>query len=124
MKERDTIKAKVKEMAKVEGKQASLAQKKMWDNYKKLRNKISNRIKFEEIHYKKNKFKECEGDMDKFWGIAKKFMEWESAGPPTQLEEEINGKLALCTKACKLANNMNGFYDKSFIVKLVNVFIK
>ena len=62
----------------------SANQSELWDKYKKLRNKINNRVKQEEILYKREKVKQCQECPSKTWGLAKKYMNWESTGPPTQ----------------------------------------
>ena len=70
-----------------------------------------------EIKYKRSKVKECGGCPTKTWGLAKKFMEWTSPGPPTQLEVEEEKKITLYTKAKDLARVMNEF----FITKVQNI---
>ena len=110
MEERDRYKEQAIAMASSEGGPASQDQEELWGKYKKLRNKINNRTKQEEINYKKNKVKECGGCPAKTWGLAKKFMEWTSPGPPTQLEVEEKKKITLYTKAKDLAKVMNEFF--------------
>ena len=68
-------------------------QSEMWLKYRKLRNKVNNRTKHEEIEYKKKKMEECGACPSKTWGLAKKFMEWAAPGPLTQLEVEEKRKL-------------------------------
>ena len=53
---------------------------------------------------------ECQGDPSKVWCVAKKFMAWKSAGPPSQLEVQDNGKLELCSKASSIAQIMNHYF--------------
>ena len=89
----------------------------MWSRYKQLRNKINNRIKQEEIVFKKSKVLDCHGSPSKVWGLAKKFMEWASPGPPTQLEVEEQNRITLYTKAKDLARVMNTY----FISKVENI---
>ena len=117
MKERDKIKEEAKAMASREGRAASVEQSELWNRYKKLRNNVNNRIKQEEIRYKKAKVNDCQGIPGQVWGLAKRFMNWSSPGPPTQLEVEENNKITLCTKASHLANIMNEF----FISKVQNI---
>ena len=88
MKQRDRFKEQAKATASSEGREASPEQAELWSKYKTLRNNINNRTKQEEILYKKEKVKECQGCPSKTWGLAKKFMEWKSPGPPSQLEVE------------------------------------
>ena len=92
-------------------------QAEMWLKYRKLRNKVNNRTKHEEIEYKKKKMEECGACPSKTWGLAKKFMEWAAPGPPTQLEVEEKKKIVLYTKAKDLARIMNEY----FITKVQNI---
>ena len=57
----------------------------------------NNRIRQEDIRYKKRKVSDCQGD------LAKKNMNWTSPGPPTQLEIEKDKKVTLYTKAKDIA---------------------
>ena len=104
----------------MEGKGASAEQVELWNKFKALRNKINNRIRHEEVSYKKSKVNECQGDPSRIWGLAKKFMDWTSPGPPTQLETEEKKKITLHTKARDLAQLMNDF----FISKVQNILKK
>ena len=117
MKERDMCKEQAKVMASVEGRGTSAEQAELWDKYKTLRNNINNRIKQDEVRYKKSKVNECQGDPSRVWGLAKKFMDWASPGPPSQLEIEVDKKLTLVTKAGLIAQVMNEF----FISKVQNI---
>ena len=110
MNQRDLYKEQAKVMASSEGRGASTEQAELWDKYKKLRNSINNRIKNEEIKYKRSKVEECKDCPSKTWGLAKKFMDWTSPGPPTQLEVEEKKKITLYTKARDLAKIMNEFF--------------
>ena len=110
MAERDRFKEQAKVLATTDGIATSAEQVELWSKYKILRNKINNRIKQEEILYKKSKVAECQGCPSKTWGLAKKFMEWTSPGPPSQLEVEENKKITLYTKAKDLARVMNQFF--------------
>ena len=117
MKERDTCKEQAKVMASVEGRGASAEQAELWDKFKTLRNNINNRIRQEEVKYKKTKVDECQENPSSIWGLAKKYMDWRSPGPPTQLEVEKDKKITLYTKAKQLAQIMNEF----FISKVQNI---
>ena len=59
MDERDRFKEQAIAMASSEVGQASQSQAELWEKYKKLRNRINNRTKQEEITYKKSKVKDC-----------------------------------------------------------------
>ena len=116
MKDRD----KLKEEAKSKTGGGPELQSKKWKEFKALRNKVNNRMRQEEIRYKKSKVKECQGDPGKVWSLAKKNMDWASPGPPTQLEDEIDKKVTLHSKARDIAMIMNNF----FITKVQNVLKK
>ena len=117
MDERDKIKFKAKSLNKTSVDQNE--QYLLWENYKKIRNKVSNRLRCEEINFKKLKFTECCGSSSKSWNVAKRFMNWSSAGPPTQLEVLKDNKLTLCTKAADIAQSMNEFFV-SKVQKILN----
>ena len=102
MKERDDLKAAAMNLAK-EGKET----REVWDQFKKVRNKVNNRRKFEERTFKAEKIKESQGCPSTTWKTTKSFMEWErDSGPPSQLN--INGDLI--TKASLIASIMNNFF--------------
>ena len=48
--------------------------KENWDNYKKLRNKINNRLKYEEKQWQSSKLKECKGDSKSTWKALKSIL--------------------------------------------------
>ena len=78
-----------------------------WKKYRKLRNEINNRKKFEEINFKKEKIQLNQDCPSKSWQTAKEFMEWEiKSGPPSQLN--IRGRLV--TKASEVASEMNTYF--------------
>ena len=106
MEERDRL----KEEAKVLSTSGSVDTAQLWRNYKKLRNKINNRVKQEEVQYKKTKVAECQNCPSKMWGIAKKFMDYSAPGPPSQLEVEDDKKITLYTKSRDLARIMNEYF--------------
>ena len=102
MKERDQAKANASRLAK-EGRDNSLKQ----TEYKRLRNRINNRIKFEERSFKREKMLDNLESPSTCWSLAKDFMNWTSnGGPPTQLDFE--GRLVY--KAAEIANIMNRFF--------------
>ena len=111
MKERDAAKAKASKLAK-NGADSSAA----WATYKKLRNNINNRIKYEERSYKNTKIKEDMCDPGKCWSTAKSFMNWQvSSGPPSALE--VDGKLV--NKASEIAILMNDFFISKLEAELL-----
>ena len=110
MEQRDKIKEKAKVMGREVGMAASREQALLWNEYKQLRNQISNRIKNEEILYKRSKVEDCVDCPSQTWKLAKSFMQWTSSGPPTQLEVEEKNKIVLYRKARELAKVMNEFF--------------
>ena len=110
MKERDGYKEHAKSLARLDQNDASSAQTDMWLKYKKVRNRVNNLLKQEEIRFKKQKFKECHGSSDQVWALAKKYMDWTSNGPPTRLESEKDGGMTLISKAADIAKLMNEFF--------------
>ena len=110
MKERDGYKEHAKSLARLDQNGASSAQTDMWLKYKKVRNRVNNLLKQEEIRFKKQKFKECHGSSDQVWALAKKYMDWASNGPPTRLESEKDGGMTLISKAADIAKLMNEFF--------------
>ena len=102
MKSRNNMKKEALNLAK-EGKDSTVA----WAEFKKLRNKVNNRRKFEEKNFKKEKVNNSLHSPTETWKTAKSFMDWESSsGPPSQLSD--NGKLV--TKASEIATEMNNFF--------------
>ena len=66
--------------------EVSEEQQEAWKEYKKVRNKINNKKKQEECHYKSSKISEHLESPSKLWSTAKSFMGWKSTGTPSQLE--------------------------------------
>ena len=110
MKKRDKLKQEAKTMALIDGVAVSAAQTSLWHEYRKIRNKVNNRTKFEEISYKKEKVKTCQQSSSMTWNLAKKFMNWESGGPPTQLEVQGQFGIHLISKAQDIAHVMNQYF--------------
>ena len=56
-----------------------------WSSFKKIRNKVNNRTKYEEKHFKVEKMSESLDSPEKTWRTAKSFMDWkQTGGPPNQ----------------------------------------
>ena len=107
IKERDQWKKVASELAQQEGGgHAGEDQVHAWEQYKRLRNRINNKKKSEEIRYKAEKVKENLDSPEKTWRITKQFMEWSSQGPPQQLL--VGGKLV--TSARIIAKLMNEYF--------------
>lgn len=102
IKSRDQAKKEALCLAK-QGKNSAEA----WATFKSLRNKINNRLKFEEINFKNNVINGSLEDPAKSWSTAKSYMNWSSnGGPPNQLL--VGG--ALITKASSIATEMNKYF--------------
>ena len=102
MKKRDEAKLIASNLAK-KGEDSTVA----WKDFKSLRNKINNVLKYEERSYKHQQISDSLGTPSKCWSLAKGFMNWNSdSGPPVELE--VEGKLV--SKACEIASEMNNFF--------------
>ena len=124
MKIRDKYKEEAKEMALNDGNIVSAAQLELWSKYRKLRNSLNNKMKNEEKSFKRKKLNECRDSSSSTWNLAKTFMGWKGAGPPTQLEVVDGTNIHLVTKAFEIAHVMNShFIDKVKRIKqsLVNL---
>ena len=85
-----------------------------WSEFKKLRNKINNKKKYEEKNFKSQKVEQSLDSPANIWSTAKSFMDWEdSGGPPTQLK--VDNKII--TKAGCIATIMY----KLFIQKVTKI---
>ena len=103
MDKRDQMKDEAVELAKAGNDRASVA----WAEFKKVRNEVTNRKKYEEINFKKEKVSASLDSSANTWECAKTFMEWDkSGGPPQQLNN--NGRLV--TSAGEIATIMNEFF--------------
>ena len=105
MKQRDSWKKIAKDLALL-SQAACPAQIHAWQEYKKFRNQVNNRKKYEENVYKSDKISEVADSPNLVWKNAKLFMGWKSQGIPTQLQV---GNV-LVTSAKKIAQHMNEFF--------------
>ena len=105
IKERDQCKSAAKELSKGSS-VVCQAQSQLWAQYKKLRNKINNRRKREEILYKTEKMSEFGKSPDLLWKQAKHFMGWKTQGTPCQVR--VNN--AILKSAQKIAQSFNDFF--------------
>ena len=102
MKTRDILKSTAVSLNK-EGRDSKI----VWSEYKKVRNKVNNRRKFEEINFKKEKMAASIGCLTSTWKTAKSFMDWDTnSGSPQQLV--VNG--TLISKSLDIANSLNTFF--------------
>ena len=58
----------------------SAEQTELWEEFKKMRNKINNRTRQEETNFQRSKVQECQDSLSKSWGTAKKYIGWSSPG--------------------------------------------
>ena len=108
MKLRDKWKYKAKQLSSSrEDNVASVEETEAWNQYKYFRNKVNNRKKDEEKHFKAEKITENLHSAEQTWKTAKLFMNWKSKGSPSHLE--INGKLE--AKAQVVAKHVNEFFS-------------
>ena len=74
-----------------------------WKKYKTLRNKINNRLKFEERSWQSAKLKQCNGDSKTSWNTIKTILNWKNYGAPCMLFHD--GQLK--TKSQDIADSQN-----------------
>ena len=77
-----------------------------WKKFKCLRNKINNRLRFEEINWQKVKLDECGNSSKKVWKNVKGILNWKTSGSPSQLFY----KGSLIQKPQELATAQNEFF--------------
>ena len=104
MKERDHWKQRAKDLAVSSN--SCQAQSHAWENYKKFRNKVNNRKKYEESSYKSERLSEVADCPDILWKNAKSFMGWKSQSSPQQIQ--VNG--TVFTSSRKIAHFMNEYF--------------
>ena len=103
--QRDLWKKKAKDLALISP-MADQNQKDAWEEYRKYRNKINNKKKYEEKLYKSEKMSEVADSPDIVWKTAKSFMGWKTQGTPNQLKVDNQ----LVTSAKKIAQYMNEYF--------------
>ena len=84
MKQRDDWKSKSKALAINSQGLPSEDQLEAWRKFKIFRNKVNNKMEYDEIQYKRNKLEENINCPDKTWKLAKNFMNWKTNGSRTQ----------------------------------------
>ena len=77
-----------------------------WNSYKKIRNLINNRLKYEESFWKKSRLESCGDNPGKIWKNVKGILGWQSSGSPSKLFY----KGVLRTKAQDIADSQNEFF--------------
>ena len=79
-----------------------------WQVYRRLRNKVTSKLRIEKLNWQKDKMKETSKDSGKQWKNVLKWLNWKSASSPTQLRH--NGKIL--NKPADIANYQNEFFIK------------
>ena len=77
-----------------------------WKKYKKLRNSVNNRLKYEERLYQRNKITQFSGDSKKTWKTMKSILNWNSSNAPSKLF--YNGQLK--TKSQEIADCQKSYF--------------
>ena len=114
MTERDRYKKEALELARSrQGGQISIEEISLWNSFKRIRNKINNRKKFEKVNYKRRVIKDSLHSSEKAWQTTKNLMGWTQKGPPSKIQKGTN----LITSAKEIARLMNEF----FILKVQNL---
>ena len=87
---------------------AQTGDKNKWDQYKKIRNKINNKLKYEEKCWQRRKLEQCNGDSKSSWKTVKSILNWKSFGGPSQLF--YKGQIK--TKSKEIADSQNECFIK------------
>ena len=77
-----------------------------WNQFKKFRNSINNKKRYEEALYKAEKMKEVVNSADLLWRRAKSFMGWKCQGTPNQIKVDNE----IISSAKKIAHAMNNYF--------------
>ena len=84
-----------------------------WQNFKNIRNKINNKLKFEEKKWHAEKIKLCGSNSSKMWKCVKGVLNWNRSSQPTQLYTDG----CLISKPADIAETLNDY----FITKIKNI---
>ena len=85
-----------------------------WQKFRALRNRINNRLKFEEKKWHKSKLEECGEDSSKIWKTVKGILNWRTSGSPNQLFY----RGSLISKPQDIAEAQNVFFlDKIRLIR-------
>ena len=77
-----------------------------WKNYKQIRNKVKNRLKYEETKWQRTSFEQCGSNSAKIWKNVKSILNWKRSGSPNQLFYQG----LLRTKSQDIADSQNQFF--------------
>ena len=111
MKKREELKKQAEDFAIAGNNEAA---SEAWKKFTEVRNKVTNRKRYEEVNFKSGKMAESTDSPSNTWRTAKSFMDWDQSGePPHQIR--VGSKLI--TKASLIASEINSF----FIQKVRNI---
>ena len=77
-----------------------------WLKYKELRNKVNNKLKYEESRWQKQRLSGCRGNSARTWKCVRGILNWHSSGSPNQLFF----KGSLKTKPQEVAESQNQYF--------------
>ena len=77
-----------------------------WIKYKTIRNKVTNRQKYEEYYWKRVRLNNCGENSGKIWKNVKNILNWTTPGSPSQVY--VKGKLL--SRAQDVANAQNEYF--------------
>ena len=77
-----------------------------WVKYKQLRNRVTNRLRYQESSWQRRRLSECGVNSSKTWKCVKGILNWNSSGSPTQLFY----KGSLKTKSQDIADSQNQYF--------------
>ena len=88
-----------------------------WQKFKCTRNKVNNRLKYEERNWQKVQLDECGSDSKKVWKNVKGILNWKSSGSPSQLFY----KGSLIQKPAELAAAQNEYFVEKIETIIANM---
>ena len=77
-----------------------------WKKFKSIRNKVNNRLKFEETNWQRTKLEQCGQNSSDVWKNVKGILNWKTSGSPTQLFHQGS----LLTKPQEIADAQNNYF--------------
>ena len=77
-----------------------------WKQFKKLRNQINSRLKMEKSTWQRGKLKDCSGKPGEQWQLVLGWLDWKTAGSPSQLFH--NG--IMINKPSEIADCQNNYF--------------
>ena len=89
-----------------QGRAASSRSQDDWKMFKKLINQVTSRLRVEESNWQTEKLRSCTGKPGEQWQLMLGWLDWKSAGSPSQLF--YNGKML--NKPSEIADSQNDFF--------------